>query len=218
MERRAVTGLRHSRPGDEAALRRLWAAVYGPEEVFMNGFFDSVYVPGSAAVADADGDIVAAAYVIPFGQARYIYAVGTHPDYRGRGFGKAVTLLAARDEPAYLCPADDGLRDWYIRAMGATVVNRRPVFSAPEDLSPISAAEYAARREALLSETPHASYPPAVLKLFCLFGEFYADGKGGIWAMEDGEIREALPCRFSDEPFLLGLNHAPPLYWGLTLI
>ncbi len=205
-------------PGDEPGLRRLWAAVFGPEKAFIDLFFRSVYAPGTAAVAEEDGRIVSAAYVVPFENARYIYAVGTHPDHRGHGFGKAVTLLAAGDGPAYLCPADPGLREWYIRSMGAAVVNRRPVYGLPEDLSPVTAGEYHARREELLSGVPHAVYTPAVLDLFALYGGFYADGKGGIWAMAEDQIMEALPCRFSEEPFILGLNGAPPLYWGLTLI
>ena len=35
--------------------------------------------------------------------------------------------------------------------------------------------------------------------------------------MEGDETREALPCRFGEEPYILSLNGAPPIYWGLTL-
>jgi len=212
-----VTALRKSRAGDERALRGLWETVYGPEKAFTDRFFREIYRPGSAAVAEEEGKIVSAAYVIGFGDARYIYAVGTHPAYRGRGFGKAVTLLAADGAPAYLCPADDGLRDWYVREMGAECACCRPVFDPPGDLRPISAGEYAGRREALLEGRPHTVYPREVLDLFALYGAFYADGAGGIRAMEDGETREALPCRFSTEPYILALNGGQPLYWGLTL-
>jgi GNAT superfamily N-acetyltransferase len=218
MESGAVTELRLSRSGDEAALRRLWEAVFGPEEAFIDLFFRKLYTPGSAALAEVGGEIVSAAHVVPFGQARYVYAVGTLPEYRRKGLGRAVTLLAAGEEPAYLYPAGDRLREWYIRETGAKPVNFRPVFDTPADLSPIASEEYVVRRGALLKGVPHAEYPPAVTELFALYGEFYADRKGGIWAMEDGAIREALPCRFSDEPYLLGLNGAEPIYWGLTLI
>ena len=212
-----MTEPRLSRDGDEASLRRLWETVFGPEKDFIDLFFRKLYSPGSAAVAEIGGEIVSAAYVVSFGKARYIYAVATLPEYRGRGLGKAVTMLSAGREPAYLYPADRDLREWYMRRMGARPVNFRPIFDTPTDLRPIPPAEYTVRREALLKGVPHAEYPPAVTELFALTGSFYADGKGGIWAMEDGEIREALPCRFSDEPYLLGLNGAEPLYWGLTL-
>ena len=212
-----MTGLRKSRAGDEQALRGLWEAVYGPEKAFTDRFFREVYRPGSAAVAEEGGKIVSAAYVIGFGNDRYIYAVGTHPEYRGRGFGKAVTLLAADGAPAYLCPADEGLRGWYVREMGAECACCRPIFDPPEDLRPISAGEYAGRREALLEGKRHAAYTREILELFALYGAFYTDGTGGIRAMEGGMTREALPCRFSAEPYILSLNGAPPLYWGLTL-
>jgi len=212
-----VTQPRFSRPGDEISLHRLWRIVFSDEASFIETFFQEIYFPGSAAVAEANGEIVSAAYVISFGSARYIYAVATLPEYRGRGLGKAVTLLAADGKPAYLCPASPGLCRWYQREMGAEVVAFRPAFDPPAGLRRIAPEEYAARREALLADVPHASYPRGVLDLFALTGEFYADSRGGICALEDGEIREALPCRFTDEPHILGLNGAKPLYWGLTL-
>ena len=212
-----MTVLRKSRASDVRALRTLWEVVFGPEEAFTDVFFREVYRNGCAAVAEEDGVIVSAAYGVDFGTDRYIYAVGTHPAHRGRGLGKAVTLLAADGAPAYLCPADEKLRNWYVREMGAECACRRPVFDPPGDLRPISAGEYAGRRERLLAGRPHAVYPPEVLELFALYGTFYAEAGGGIRAMEGKETREALPCRFGEDPYILSLNGAPPIYWGLTL-
>ena len=212
-----MTELRHARPGEEGALRALWEAVFGPEEGFVDLFFRTVFVPGNTAVAAADGRIVAAAYGIDCSCGRYIYAVGTDPAFRGRGLGQAVTMLAAGGAPAYLRPADPGLRDWYIRRMGAVSAGFCPVFGPPGELTPISPEEYAARREALLAGTPHAVYPNGIFELFSLYGSFFSDGAGGIRAMEADRVCEALPCSFSAEPYVLGLNGAPPVYWGLTL-
>lgn len=212
-----MTELRKGRAGDEAGLQSLWERVFGPEKEFMDAFFRTVYVPGETAVALSGGEIVSAAYAISFGLHRYIYAVGTRPDHRGLGLGRAVTLLAADGRPAYLYPASPGLRDWYIREMGAECVCTRPVYPEAGALTPISPEEYAARREALLSDRPHAVYPPAVLELFGTYGGFYADDRGGIRAVADGIVCEALPCVFGNEPYILGLNGAAPIYWGLTL-
>lgn len=212
-----MTELRHARPEDEAALRALWEAVFGPEKDFIELFFRTAFVPEDTAAAEVDGEIASAAYGIDCGCGRYIYAVGTLPGYRGQGLGRAVTLLAAGEQPAYLYPADEGLRDWYIRRMGAVPMGFRPVFTEAGELTPISPEEYLTRREALLAGMPHAVYPNRIFELFSRYGAFYSDSAGGIRAMDDGRVCEALPCRFSDEPYVLSLNDAPPLYWGLTL-
>ena len=211
-----MTELRKGRPGDEAALRALWESVFGPEKEFIDAFFRTVYDPGETAVAELGGEIVSAAYVIGFGGARYIYAVGTRPDCRGRGLGEAVTMLAADGREAYLCPAGEELRDWYVRRMGARCVCGRPVFGPAIELTPISPEEYAARREELLSGRSHPAYPRAVLELFGTYGSFYADGAGGVRALAEGRVCEAVPCDFGAEPWILGLNGAPPICWGLT--
>ena len=128
-----------------------------------------------------------------------------------------MTLSAADGRPAYLYPADEKLREWYIRSMGAVPVSFRPALTATAGLIPISGEEYARRREKLLSGVPHTVYSTGILRFFSLFGGFYADDRGGIRALEDGEVLEGLPCPEGGEPYILGLNGAEPLYWGLTL-
>ena len=96
-----MTALRKSRPGDVRGLRKLWEIVFGPEEAFTEVFFREMYRPGSAAVAEENGVIVSAAYGVDFGTDRYIYAVGTRPDHRGRGISRKmleVLMCEARRE------------------------------------------------------------------------------------------------------------------------
>ena len=212
-----MTELRKARPGDETALRRLWERVFGPETEFIEAFFKTLFVPENTAAAELHGQIVSAAYGVDFGGYRYIYAVGTHPAYRGRGLGKAVTMLAAEGKPAYLTPADESLRDWYVREMGARPTWYRPVYPETGTLFPISPEEYAARREALLRSVPHTVYPRGVMELFSQYGAFWTDDAGAIRATADGKVCEALPCTFTSEPYVYGLNGAEPIYWGLTL-
>ena len=209
---------RPSLPGEEAALRQLWKTVFGDSDEFLDRFFSLVYTPGMAWVISEDGEIVSAAYAIPLKNAVYIYAVATHPKCRGKGYGKAVTLAAAQGRAAYLYPAELSLRDWYSREMGAVTVSQRPMFDRNRGESwRISAEEYNRRREELLADIPHAVYPTPLLQLFEFTGEFRADNNG-IFAREpDGTIKEALPLTTTDgEPFVMGLNNAPPMYWGLA--
>ena len=110
---------RPSRKGDENALKALWREVFGDTDEYIDAFFQNVYQPGMASVIEEGGTVVAAAYAVPFGAVRYIFAVATRPEYRGRGYGRAVVFAAAGGEPAYLCPASATLRCWYALTMRA---------------------------------------------------------------------------------------------------
>ena len=95
---------RPSRKGDENALKALWREVFGDTDEYIDAFFQNVYQPGMASVIEEDGTVVAAAYAVPFGAVRYIFAVATKPEYRGRGYGRAVVFAAAGGEP--MLPTD----------------------------------------------------------------------------------------------------------------
>ncbi len=170
-----------------------------------------------ASVIEEDGTVVAAAYAVPFGAVRYIFAVATKPEYRGRGYGRAVVFAAAGGEPAYLCPASATLRCWYALTMRARTVSYRSSVPLPAVRRKITAEEFRARREVWLDGIPHAKYSDGILKLFSVTGEFFCGEHGDIYAMDDGRVCEALPARAGDEPFLMGLNGAEPIYWGLAL-
>jgi len=213
-----MTGPRFSRPGEESALRSLWKRVFGDSDVFLDTFFREIYVPGMAAVMEDEGVIVSAAYCVPFGEARYIYAVATDPAYRGRGCGRAVTIAAADGEGAYLCPASSALRSWYMDVMNAVPASFRPSLSPAGVLTPISAEEFVRRREALLGDRPHAEYSSGILDLYALDGGFYTDETGAVCAVSrDGTVNELLPCPEGGEAYILALNGAKPIYWGITL-
>ena len=70
---------RPSREGDEKSLKALWHEVFGDTDVYIDTFFRELYRPGMASVVEEDGKIVAAAYAVPFGAVRYIFAVATKP-------------------------------------------------------------------------------------------------------------------------------------------
>lgn len=208
---------RPSRAGEEPALRAVWKTVFGDSDAFLDAFFRLVYRPGMAAVAEAEGRIVSAAYAVPLQNAVYLYAVATLPAFRGRGLGEAVTMAAAGGRPAYLCPAETSLRDWYARRMGARTVSYRPVWTAAPARRAMTPEEYNAARETLLRDVPHAVYSLPVLELFAADGGGFFETENGVCARAGGELREALPCAPGGAPFMMGLNGAPPLYWGIAL-
>ncbi len=208
---------RPSRKGDEKSLKALWRELVGDTHGYIDTFFRELYRPGMASVVEEDGKIVAAAYAVPFGAVRYIFAVATKPEYRGRGYGRAVVLAAAGGEPAYLCPASATLRCWYALTMRAKTVSYRSNAPLPAVCRKITAEEFNTRREAWLDGIPHAKYSDGILRLFSVTGEFFCGEHGDIYAVDGGRVCEALPARAGDEPFLMGLNGAEPIYWGLAL-
>ena len=195
---------RPSRKGDEKALKALWREVFGDTDEYIDAFFQNVYQPGMASVIEEDGTVVAAAYAVPFGAVRYIFAVATRPEYRGRGYGRSVVFAAT-------------LRCWYALTMRARTVSYRSSVPLPAVRRKITAEEFRARREVWLDGIPHAKYSDGILKLFSVTGEFFCGEHGDIYAVDGGRVCEALPARAGDEPFLMGLNGAEPIYWGLAL-
>ena len=101
--------------------------------------------------------------------------------------------------------------------MRAKTVSYRSSVPLPAVRRKITAEEFRARREVWLDGIPHAKYSDGILKLFSVTGEFFCGEHGDIYAVDDGRVCEALPARAGDEPFLMGLNGAEPIYWGLAL-
>jgi len=71
---------------------------------------------------EADGEFVASCRLYSDGATAQVEDVGTHPSYRGRGYGNAVVLLAvqeaweAHDFVFIEAEAADWPKDWYARA------------------------------------------------------------------------------------------------------
>ncbi|KAF5037071.1 Acetyltransferase (GNAT) domain protein [anaerobic digester metagenome] len=76
-----------------AQLQTLWQIVFGDMPAYIDLFFNHRFVPENTMVALFEGKPVAMLYLLPITirqdlidyDARYIYAVGTHPDYRSQG-------------------------------------------------------------------------------------------------------------------------------------
>jgi ribosomal protein S18 acetylase RimI-like enzyme len=127
---------RTAAPEDIPALKALWHTVFGDDKTEIDRFFDVFFSPDLAAAAGPAGAPVSAAYTVPVGAlvlprpdrsrrapGRYrcamLYAIATHPDFRGCGYGEAVTREAGRLAVRAGCPAvvlkpaSDGLFEFY---------------------------------------------------------------------------------------------------------
>lgn len=109
------------------SLMRLWQTVFGDFESYISLFFSHRFVPENTMVA-VIGDVpVAMLYLLPITiqengisyDARYIYAVGTHPDFRSKGLsGRLLSstherLAAEGVALSLLVPAEPSLFSYY---------------------------------------------------------------------------------------------------------
>lgn len=147
-------------------LRQLWQLSFGDTNDFLDSFCRTAYAPDRCRCVLADDKVAAALYWIDCSlddqKLAYIYAVATHPDYRGQGLcrrlmGDAHDLLRRRDYAgAVLVPQDEGLRAMY-RSMGYQNMGGLTEFTCaaadlPVALRSVGPAEFAAIRHRLLPE------------------------------------------------------------------
>ncbi len=110
-----------------APLKQLWQTVFGDAGAYVGLFFENRFVPQNTMVALYEGAPVAMLYLLPITMrqndidydARYIYAVGTHPDFRARGLSSRLletthAQLAAQGVAlSLLVPAEPSLFSYY---------------------------------------------------------------------------------------------------------
>ena len=200
--------VRPIRPEDHGALIALWRRVFEDPEALPAAFLRLLPEMGGGVAALADGVLAGAAYIVTAlgvggKRAAYLYAVAVQPEYRGLGLGKAVTRAAAALGRAhgadFVCtlPASAPLYGWYEELIGTRCALYRRSERLPAralfPVSPLSAAAYNARREALLEGVPHLSLSDAAaeyerINCRCFGGDFYAVGEGVAAASYDNGV------------------------------
>lgn len=185
------------------ALKELWQLVFGDEREWLDAWFTRFYREELTAVLYEGERLAASAYVLPVGTfedkpCAFIYAVGVHPELRGRGLGVQVTRLAAAlaKKAGFGCialhPAQYGLFRFYEKHCGFhtafTRKEERLFFPAHTLFTETCRSEdYLAVRERLLAGRAHITPSLDILDWFTFSGgRLYC---GGDWcaAAEDGE-------------------------------
>ena len=193
--------LRESLPQDAEQLKGLWCDVFGDPPELVDAFLSLLPEMGCGCVAEHDGRILGAAYLIHgFTLLRpgetslrcgYLYAVAVRPEARGRGLGAAVSRGAAElgrlhgAELICTLPAEESLYGWYGEILSLTHTSTRRVFSLdalPAVAQPLEADEYLRRREALLCNIPHVLPNDAVMDFEAALCRISG---GGIYALDD---------------------------------
>lgn len=202
-----ISAARPSRAGDEAGLTEIWKAAFGDDDKFIDLFMKQVYTPGMASVAECDGKIVSAIYlltgtalVMPQGRAvasPYCYTLGTLEEYRGRGLGAAVSehimRTAMLSAPMVsLVPAQESLYGWYADTFGLLPISRTREALIPtaelDEVSPVmarahrvDAESYARVRELTLAGKCHVRFSVQLLKWYDRY--IRSDG-GGLYLLD----------------------------------
>ena len=111
------------RKTDGEAIQEIWQTCFGDEEEYIEFYLGHRMTKENMLVIYADGRPVSMASFLPveylcegeYLDARYVYAVATLPEYRGRGFASKILNFAKEKygEPLILSPADESLMQYY---------------------------------------------------------------------------------------------------------
>ena len=191
---------------DIPGLRQLWKLAFGDTDAFLDSFFGTAYSPNRCHLLKVDDQVVAALYWFDCQcedrKIAYIYAVATHPDFRGQGLCRRLMqeshhILAEQGYDAVmLVPQDAGLRKMYA-AMGyrnATSVSEFTCEAGkPIALTEVDTDSYAALRRTFL---PAGSVVQEGenLRFLSTYARFYR-GEDCLLAVSGSQILELLGSR-----------------------
>lgn len=180
-------------------LKRLWKRVFGDSDSFIDTFFQVAYSPDRCRYREEKGEIVSALYWLDCryegGKLAYIYAVATHPDYRGRGLCRRLmedthAVLKARGYAgAVLYPADGTLRQMYGKMGYRDFGGLEEFYRTADGTCPVKKLDsvaYGAARRAYLPEGGILQEGESLAWLGS-YAQFY-EGEGWLLAaVEEGE-------------------------------
>lgn len=173
------------------ACRSLYDLAFpGEPEAFTKAMFDR-YFPDCVRMICEDGQPISMLFSIPSPvqlengtlDARYLYAVATHPDHRGKGLAKQLLSAEAAQHPVFLRPMSPSLFDFYGKA-GFSPIS--PVSCISGEASspsgrerPLTAAAYLTLRDAF-APLPCVRPTADFLSLYECGGGFAAYGLDAV--------------------------------------
>ncbi|MGN0571362.1 MAG: GNAT family N-acetyltransferase [Candidatus Fimenecus sp.] len=179
--------LRTAKTEDKSALYALWMQAFGDSKDTIDAFFHLCYTPENTLVAETDGQMRAALYLLEnqlqigenIYRAAYIYAAATEQSYRKNGLMSALLQYAAETvaqrqiDFLFLTPAEDGLFRYYGKrgfqsafAKQILCVSRADLLNVVQNTAcaESGACPEAVSREMTLQGVPHIVWSDAVLQ------------------------------------------------------
>ena len=201
-----------------SGLRQLWKLAFGDTDAFLDGFFGTAFSFDRCRWIEADHRIVALYWFdcrFRGEKLAYLYAVATHPDYRGRGLCRK--LMADTHDHLQnlgyggilLVPQEEGLRKMYA-AMGYADATKVSEFSCEAgtavSLQPVDAQTYGMLRRRFLPEGG-VIQEEENLRFLASYASFYA-GEDFLLAASGSEGIELLGNREKAPGILAALGLA----------
>lgn len=180
-----------------ACMRLYDMAFPGEPEAFTRAMFDR-YAPEYLRTICENGEPISMLFSIPYPiitangtlDARYLYAVATHPDHRGKGLAKRLLLQEAAEHPVFLRPMSESLFDYYGKvgfSPFSPIATETGTANAPSGAERlVSAAEFLTLRDAI-APLPHCRPTEQFLSLYENGGGTVAYGSAAVALFERTE-------------------------------
>lgn len=211
---------------DTESIIDIWQKCFGDSREYIQMYLDKRFNTENMLVIHADGKPVSMASFLPVQviingeaiEARYVYAVATLPEYRGRGYATEIIRYAADkyEEPLILQPAEEKLERYYA-GMGFVNAFKPSPCRIFEDFSSLNNSEVTDVSETNIGEWSMESISAKeykVLRDSCFAGEGYVEWdeqaisyaieenaycEGETWKLSCGERTELLMYRIEDK-------------------
>ncbi len=178
-----------ARPEELPRIREIWKLVFGDGDSLIDRFLEACPLERIQVLLE-EGEVQSFLTLLPCtlvqpdaepAKLDYVYALCTHPDWRGKGLGGQILNYADYFSRTHwarcICtvPAQESLHQGFFKRWGyregfATYVTEVETAALPPvgegcAIAALSAADYNRRREKWLSGMAHVAYPDAALEL-----------------------------------------------------
>jgi ribosomal protein S18 acetylase RimI-like enzyme len=134
--------IRYGTVDDRDAVSRLWLLCFPGDALYLRFFLTHIYTPETVLLACRNDEPVGMAHILPRTMRspggsvcpiRYVYAVATHPNYRGRGVCSALMTRLFSDmydnnEPIAVLKPETAALSVFYRRFGFMPVFRQPEY------------------------------------------------------------------------------------------
>ncbi len=208
--------------------KNIWKVCFGDEDSYIDLYYLNQYKPEETAILLYEDKLAAMATMIPGKLAMpggktldlaMLYAVATHPDYRGKSFSTQIMdychkhLMAIGMDASILVPAEESLFDFYGQRGYETAFYRREVTLSLDQIvafqtqvaqdvaiEPVEADDYNKRRRDLLADNIYVDYTNAAINYQKIVSQKYG---ADLYGINIGKVRGCAIIEWFDEGTLL---------------